>query len=56
MDHGRPMRAVKDGLPAPSRESEKAEGPRLGNGTSRRAIGWAGEKVARSRRSICPHP
>ena len=26
------------------------------NGTSRRASGWAGEKVARSGRSISPHP
>ena len=27
-----------------------------GNGTSWRANGWAGEKVARSGRSISPHP
>jgi hypothetical protein len=26
------------------------------NGTSRRANGWAGEKVARIGRSISPHP
>ena len=26
------------------------------NGTSRRACGWAGEKAARSGRSISPHP
>ena len=26
------------------------------NGTSRRASGWAGEKVARKVRSISPHP
>jgi hypothetical protein len=26
------------------------------NGTSRRASGWAGEKAARSGRSISPHP
>jgi len=26
------------------------------NGTSRRASGWVGEKVARSGRSISPHP
>ena len=26
------------------------------NGTSRRASGWEGEKVARSGRSISPHP
>jgi len=26
------------------------------NGTSRRASGWAGEKAARSRRSISPDP
>jgi len=26
------------------------------NGTSRRASGWAGEKAARSGRSIRPHP
>jgi len=28
MDDGRSMRAVKDGLPTPSGESEESEGPR----------------------------
>jgi hypothetical protein len=34
----------------------KQEALARANGTSRRASGWAGEKVARSGRSISPHP
>ena len=51
----RPMRAVKGNL-AYSKQVWQLEGPRRVNGTSRRASGWAGEKVARSGRSISPHP
>src|SRR6267378_5718842 len=37
-------------------QRRKQEALARANGTSRRASGWAGEKVARSERSISPHP
>jgi len=36
-------------------QRRKQEALARANGTSRRASGWAGEKVARSGRSISPH-
>jgi hypothetical protein len=36
-------------------ERRKQEALARANGTSRRASGWAGEKVARRGRSISPH-
>src|SRR5437879_3704355 len=51
------MRAVKDSLAAPLRakwENQKALARAIR--ASRRASGWAGKKVARSGRSISPHP
>ena len=51
------MRAVKDSLAAPPRASgENRKALARANGTSRRARGQVGEKVARSGRSISPHP
>ena len=37
-------------------QRRKQEALAWDNDTSRRVIGWAGEKVARSGRSISPHP
>ena len=50
------MRAVKDSLPAPMEKVKNQKALAWVNGTSRRASGWGGEKVARSRRSIRPLP
>ena len=52
------MRAVKDSLAAPLKKakSEKQKALARAHGTSRRTSGWEGEKVARSGRSIRPHP
>ena len=48
------MRAVKNNLPTPSGELRNQKALARANGTSRRAIGWVGEKAARSRRPIGP--
>jgi len=51
----RPMRTGKDSLAAPPRRSDQnRKALARANGASRRARGWAGEKVARSRRPIGP--
>jgi len=52
------MRAVKGSLGHSFKEKWQENWKALAraNGTSRRAIGWAGEKVARSGRSISPYP
>ena len=50
----RNARPQKDG--GEHREIENWKALARANATSRRAIGWAGEKVARSGRSISPHP
>ena len=39
-----------------ARPQKDGEALARANGTSRRASGWAGEKVVRSGRSISPHP
>jgi len=43
----------REGVMVPTRKQEALA---WANGTSRRANGWAGEKAARSGRSISPHP
>jgi hypothetical protein len=51
------MRAVKDSLPLPLGQSgENRKALTRADDTPGRASGWAGEKVARSGRSISPHP